>query len=86
MYNWIIAKYGKPNANWIDSLFDIIADDVYTTFFDQPEHAKDVKESSKTDVQDVAKIDVQDVAPTSVVGADQGIKENLDYLEATPTL
>ncbi|GJR58061.1 reverse transcriptase domain-containing protein [Tanacetum coccineum] len=77
MYNWTIAKYGKPNANWIDSLFDIIADDVWKTFFDQPEHAKDVKESSKTDVQDVAKIDVQDVAPTAVVGADQGQKHTV---------
>ncbi|GJZ97968.1 floury 1-like protein [Tanacetum coccineum] len=59
MMDWIIAKYGKPNANWTDSLFDIIVDDVYTTFFYQPDHAK---ESSKTDVQESSKSDVQDVA------------------------
>ncbi|GJZ74628.1 hypothetical protein Tco_0639093 [Tanacetum coccineum] len=81
MYNWIIANYGTPNANWIDSLFDIIANDVYTIFFDQPEHGKDVQESSKidvqesskTDVQDVAKTDVQDVPPTMVVETDQDV-------------
>ncbi|GKC67049.1 hypothetical protein Tco_1099647 [Tanacetum coccineum] len=34
MYNWVIAKYEKPNT-WIDSQFDRIADDVYTTFFEK---------------------------------------------------
>nr|GEX72954.1 hypothetical protein [Tanacetum cinerariifolium] len=47
MYNWVIAKYGKPNT-WTDSQFHRIADDVYTTFFKkaepeiaQPEKAED---------------------------------------------
>ncbi|GJY29342.1 hypothetical protein Tco_0405109 [Tanacetum coccineum] len=80
MMDWIIAKlesfgselakqYGKPNLNWTDSLFDIIADDVYITFFYQPKHAKDiqdVQESSKTYAQESLKIDVQDVAKTVV--------------------
>ncbi|GJY18105.1 hypothetical protein Tco_0389596 [Tanacetum coccineum] len=71
MYNWIIAKYGKPNANWTDSLFDIIADDVYTTFF----ISQSMPNSAKTDVRDVAKIDVRNVAPTAVVKTDQDVLE-----------
>ncbi|GKC85151.1 hypothetical protein Tco_1140868, partial [Tanacetum coccineum] len=39
MYNWVIAKYGKPN-NWTDSQFESIADDVYTTFFEKAEPEK----------------------------------------------
>ncbi|GJU49708.1 hypothetical protein Tco_1219263 [Tanacetum coccineum] len=70
MYNWIIVKYGKLNVNWTDLQFDIIADDVYTTFFDQPEHAK-----AKIDVEDVVEPDIQDVAPTEVVEADQDVLE-----------
>ncbi|GJX51263.1 hypothetical protein Tco_0278108 [Tanacetum coccineum] len=35
-YNWVIAKYGKPNT-WTDSQFHSIADDVYTTFFKKAE-------------------------------------------------
>ncbi|GJZ98040.1 hypothetical protein Tco_0670493 [Tanacetum coccineum] len=62
MMDWIIAKYGKPNANWTDSLLDIIADNVYTTFFIN----KTVPKSSKTDVQESSKSDVQDVAKTYV--------------------
>nr|GEU87071.1 hypothetical protein [Tanacetum cinerariifolium] len=68
MMDWIISKYGKPNVYWTDSLFDIIVDDVYTTFFDQPDHAKNVQESLKTDVQESSKLDVQDVAKTDVEG------------------
>ncbi|GJX85905.1 hypothetical protein Tco_0336679 [Tanacetum coccineum] len=73
MYNWIIANYGTPNANWIDSLFDIIANDVYTIFFDQPEHGKDVQESLKINVQESSKIDVP---PTMVVETDKGQKQH----------
>ncbi|GJR22634.1 hypothetical protein Tco_0971161 [Tanacetum coccineum] len=67
----LAQQYGKPNLNWRNSLFDIIADGVYTTFFDQPEHAKEVQDVAKTVVQDVAKTYVQDVAHTTIVEADQ---------------
>nr|GEW16183.1 hypothetical protein [Tanacetum cinerariifolium] len=59
MYNWIIAKYGTPNANWTNSQFDIVGDDVYTTFFHEAEPAKDVEDVVKPDVQDVAKTNVE---------------------------
>ncbi|GJY23717.1 hypothetical protein Tco_0397375 [Tanacetum coccineum] len=60
MMDWIIAKYGKPNANWTDSLFDIIADDVYTTFFiNQSMPNVYVPEcSKKEDQQEVVATDV----------------------------
>ncbi|GKG53988.1 hypothetical protein Tco_0557511, partial [Tanacetum coccineum] len=49
MYNWVIAKYGKPNS-WTDSQFKSIADDIYTTFFEkaEPEKAKPKKAEAET--------------------------------------
>ncbi|GJZ34078.1 hypothetical protein Tco_0579514 [Tanacetum coccineum] len=43
MYNWVIAKYRKPNT-WTDSQFESITDDVYTTFFEKAEPEKVVPE------------------------------------------
>ncbi|GKB03092.1 hypothetical protein Tco_0831181 [Tanacetum coccineum] len=77
IYNWIIAKYGKPNASWTDSQFDIVANDVYTTFFDQPEPAKDVEDVVKPYVHDVAKTDVK---------ADQEVKQKKPRKEARESL
>ncbi|GKA20601.1 hypothetical protein Tco_0700590 [Tanacetum coccineum] len=46
MYNWVIAKYGKPNT-WTDSQFESIADDVYTTFFEKAEPEKVAPEKAE---------------------------------------
>nr|GEX93344.1 hypothetical protein [Tanacetum cinerariifolium] len=40
MYNWIIAKYGKPSESWIESQLQSVANDVYTTFFEKAEPKK----------------------------------------------
>nr|GEV39638.1 hypothetical protein [Tanacetum cinerariifolium] len=63
----ILSKKSELNddmMDWIDSLFDIVADDVYTTFFYQPEHAKDIEA--------VVKQEDQHVAATTVVEPNQG--------------
>ncbi|GJX62938.1 hypothetical protein Tco_0295838 [Tanacetum coccineum] len=87
----LYERIAPPNTRY--SLFDIIVDDVYTTFFDQLEYDKessktDVQESTKTYVQDVAKTDIQDVPPTSVVKIGQDVLEcskNKDQQEVTAT-
>ncbi|GJT86495.1 hypothetical protein Tco_1068212 [Tanacetum coccineum] len=65
MYNWVIAKYGKPN-NWTDSQFESIADDVYTTFFEKaepekPEPAKTTNVETQQDFRIPDRNDTQSV-------------------------
>ncbi|GJR94687.1 hypothetical protein Tco_0266861 [Tanacetum coccineum] len=81
MYNWIIAKYGTPNENWIDSQFESVADDVYTTFFEKSDPPKDVEDVVKPEVGYVAKTtnleaDQEDaarhIAATDIVDPDTG--------------
>ncbi|GJR74117.1 hypothetical protein Tco_0086482 [Tanacetum coccineum] len=69
MYNWVIAKYGKPNT-WTDSQFHRIADDVYTTFFkkSKPEKAQPEKveaETAKPKTAEPEKPDVIEIGSSS---------------------
>ncbi|GKC86744.1 hypothetical protein Tco_1147393, partial [Tanacetum coccineum] len=60
----IIAKYGTPNENWINSQFESVADDVYTIFFERSDPPKDV--------EDVVKPEVRYVVKTTNLEVDQG--------------
>ncbi|GJU29552.1 hypothetical protein Tco_1173141 [Tanacetum coccineum] len=82
MYNWVIAKYGKPNS-WTDSQFESIADDIYTTFFEkaEPEKAEPKKveaEMAEPKTAEHEKPDVPECSEKANVQECSNIKEKED--------
>ncbi|GJS76164.1 hypothetical protein Tco_0726045, partial [Tanacetum coccineum] len=88
MYNWVIAKYGKPNT-WIDFQFHSIANDVYTTFFEkaEPEIAQPEKveaETVKPETAEPEKPDVPECSKKADVQECSNIKEKHDQQDVHP--
>nr|GEW38042.1 hypothetical protein [Tanacetum cinerariifolium] len=46
IYNWITAKYRASNGTWYDDQFELVADDVFKTFYDKLDSIQDVTECS----------------------------------------
>ncbi|GKD90190.1 hypothetical protein Tco_1365697, partial [Tanacetum coccineum] len=46
IYNWITAKYEAPNETWNADQVELVADDVFKTFYDKSDSEQDVVECS----------------------------------------
>ncbi|GKE71058.1 hypothetical protein Tco_1529130 [Tanacetum coccineum] len=66
------AKYGAPNGTWNDDQFELVADNVFKTFYDKLDSIPDVPEcSTKKATKDVA----SHIAATNIVDPQKEVIE-----------